>query len=106
MTEPKSSAQAKEVWITGIGIVSSLGEGLDAHWEALNAERRINVDDKRFAPYIVHPLAPVSIRRADPEKGRSAPDGSLAAHRHLCRRAGAGIRPASKATRKSSAGWT
>ena len=31
MTEPK------EVWITGIGIVSSLGEGLDAHWDALNA---------------------------------------------------------------------
>ena len=27
----------KEVWITGIGILSSLGEGLDAHWEALNA---------------------------------------------------------------------
>jgi 3-oxoacyl-[acyl-carrier-protein] synthase II len=24
----------KEVWITGIGILSSLGEGLDAHWEA------------------------------------------------------------------------
>ena len=41
MTEPKSepkSAGAKEVWITGIGIVSSLGEGLDAHWDALNAK--------------------------------------------------------------------
>ena len=35
MTESKS-APAKEVWITGIGIVSSLGEGLDAHWDALN----------------------------------------------------------------------
>ena len=62
MTEPK------EVWITGIGIVSSLGEGLDAHWDALNA-RRINVDEKRFAPYIVHPLAPVSFDAQIPKKG-------------------------------------
>src|SRR5258706_11052537 len=62
MTEPK------DVWITGIGIVSSLGEGLDPHWNALNA-RRINVDDKRFAPYIVHPLAPVSFDAQIPKKG-------------------------------------
>ena len=62
MTEPK------EAWITGIGIISSLGEGLDAHWDALNA-RRINIDDKRFAPYIVHPLAPVSFDAQIPKKG-------------------------------------
>src|SRR5436190_2974834 len=67
MTEHKS-AGAKEVWITGIGIVSSLGEGLDAHWDALNA-KRINIDDKRFAPYIVHPLAPVSFDAQIPKKG-------------------------------------
>src|SRR5829696_6630464 len=67
MTEPKS-APAKEVWITGIGIVSSLGEGLDAHWDALNG-KKINVDDKRFAPYIVHPLAPVSFDAQIPKKG-------------------------------------
>jgi 3-oxoacyl-[acyl-carrier-protein] synthase II len=58
----------REVWITGIGIVSSLGEGLDAHWDALNAGR-INIDDKRFAPYIVHPLAPVSFDAQIPKKG-------------------------------------
>jgi 3-oxoacyl-[acyl-carrier-protein] synthase II len=62
MTEPR------EAWITGIGIVSSLGEGVDAHWDALNA-RRINVDEKRFAPYIVHPLAPVSFDLQIPKKG-------------------------------------
>src|SRR5260370_17447589 len=67
MSEPKSPG-AKEVWITGIGIVSSLGEGLDAHWDALNA-RRINIDDKSFAPYIVHPLAPVSFDAQIPKKG-------------------------------------
>lgn len=58
----------KEAWITGIGIISSLGEGLDAHWDALNA-RRINVDEQRFAPYIVHPLAPVSFDKQIPKKG-------------------------------------
>src|SRR6195256_2382334 len=58
----------KEVWITGIGLISSLGEGLDAHWDALDA-RRINVDEKRFAPYIVHPLAPVSFDAQIPKKG-------------------------------------
>jgi len=61
-------SERKEVWITGIGIVSSLGEGLDAHWDALNA-KRVNVDDKRFAPYIVHPLAPVSFDAQIPKKG-------------------------------------
>jgi 3-oxoacyl-[acyl-carrier-protein] synthase II len=60
--------ERKEAWITGIGIVSSLGEGLDAHWDALNA-RRINVDEQRFTPYIVHPLAPVSFDAQIPKKG-------------------------------------
>jgi 3-oxoacyl-[acyl-carrier-protein] synthase II len=67
MTDPKSAAP-REVWITGIGIVSSLGEGLDAHWDALN-EKRINTEDQRFAPYIVHPLAPVSFDAQIPKKG-------------------------------------
>jgi 3-oxoacyl-[acyl-carrier-protein] synthase II len=61
-------SQNKEVWITGIGMLSSLGEGLDAHWDALNA-KRVNIDDKRFAPYIVHPLAPVSFDGQIPKKG-------------------------------------
>src|SRR6202171_6087786 len=67
MTEPKS-AGAKGVGVPGLGSVSSLGEGLDAHWDALNA-KRINVDEKRFAPYIVHPLAPVSFDAQIPKKG-------------------------------------
>src|SRR6201988_5367000 len=61
-------SQPKEVWITGIGILSSLGEGLDAHWEALNA-KRVNVDETRFAPYVVHPMAPVSFDAQIPKKG-------------------------------------
>jgi 3-oxoacyl-[acyl-carrier-protein] synthase II len=64
MTETKSV----EVWITGIGLATSLGEGLDAHWDALNA-RRVNVDEKGFAPYIVHPWAPVNLDTQIPKKG-------------------------------------
>jgi len=30
-------ADTREAWITGIGIVSCLGEGPDAHWQALGA---------------------------------------------------------------------
>ncbi|MCP4621692.1 MAG: beta-ketoacyl-ACP synthase [Bradyrhizobium sp.] len=61
-------SHAREVWITGIGILSSLGEGLEAHWDALNA-RRVNIDETRFAPYVVHPLAPVSFDAQIPKKG-------------------------------------
>src|SRR5467141_4219330 len=69
MTETKSSSPGSaEVWITGIGLATSLGEGLDANWEALNA-RRINVDEKGFAPYIVHPFAPVSLDAQIPKNG-------------------------------------
>src|SRR5437667_976618 len=69
MTEAKPSHPGStEVWITGIGLATSLGEGLDANWEALNA-RRINVDERGFAPYIVHPLAPVNFDTQIPKKG-------------------------------------
>src|SRR5881227_1016623 len=69
MAEPKpSNSPPVEVWITGIGIATSLGEGLDAHWDALNA-RRVNVDEQRFAPYIVHPWAPIKLDAQIPKKG-------------------------------------
>src|SRR6478672_11499241 len=68
MTEPTPNAEPVEVWITGIGIATSLGEGLDAHWDALN-ERRVTVDEQRFAPYIVHPWAPIKLDAQIPKKG-------------------------------------
>jgi 3-oxoacyl-[acyl-carrier-protein] synthase II len=58
----------REVWITGIGIVSCLGEGADAHWQRL-AERRIKVDAETFAPYLVHPLVPLDLDKQIPKKG-------------------------------------
>ena len=69
MTDTASSKPGSaEVWITGIGLATSLGEGLEANWDALN-QRRINVDEKAFAPYIVHPLAPVNLDTQIPKKG-------------------------------------
>jgi 3-oxoacyl-[acyl-carrier-protein] synthase II len=65
MTDTKTST---EVWITGIGLATSLGEGLDVHWEALG-EHRINVDEKGFAPCVVHPLAPLNFDAQIPKKG-------------------------------------
>ena len=67
MNETTSSGR-REVWITGIGLATSLGEGLDANWNALN-EGHINVDEKTFAPYVVHPLAPVNFDTQIPKKG-------------------------------------
>jgi len=58
----------REAWITGIGIVSCLGEGLDAHWQGF-AERKRVIDTETFAPYIVHPLAPIDFDKQIPKKG-------------------------------------
>ena len=68
MTDTASKPGQTEVWITGIGLATSLGEGLDANWAALS-EKRINVDEKGFAPYIVHPLMPVTFDSQIPKKG-------------------------------------
>ena len=48
---------ARDVVITGIGLVSSLGEGADAHWEKLSSgTAEPIVDAGRYAPYTIHPL--------------------------------------------------
>ncbi|AWM88734.1 beta-ketoacyl-ACP synthase [Microvirga sp. 17 mud 1-3] len=46
----------RDVVITGIGIVSAAGEGIDAHLEALSAGAP-RIDTESFAPYPVHPVA-------------------------------------------------
>lgn len=61
---------AREVWITGIGLASSLGEGLDAHWAALaEAERpRPNVDLAFTPPFGIHPMVPLEFDKQIPKK--------------------------------------
>jgi 3-oxoacyl-[acyl-carrier-protein] synthase II len=51
--------RARETWITGVGIVSSLGEGAEAHLKGLDAGR-VTANVEAFAPYVVHPLAPIA----------------------------------------------
>ena len=59
---------AREAWITGIGIVSCLGEGPEAHWQGLTAGEP-TADTTTFAPYVVHPLAPINFDPQIPKKG-------------------------------------
>lgn len=63
-----SSSIGREAWITGIGLATSLGEGLDAHWDALNS-KTVNVDETTFAPHIVHPMTKLSFDAQIPKKG-------------------------------------
>lgn len=58
----------QEVWITGVGLITCLGEGLEANWQHLARGDPPAYDDKSFAPYIVHPLAPVSFDKQIPKK--------------------------------------
>jgi 3-oxoacyl-[acyl-carrier-protein] synthase II len=56
------------VVITGIGIASSLGEGVDTHADALAASQAPVVDTTSFAPYPVHPLKALELDRQIPKK--------------------------------------
>lgn len=47
---------ARDVLITGIGLISSLGEGAQHHWQLFAGGAEPIVDRERFAPYAVHPL--------------------------------------------------
>lgn len=61
---------AREVWITGIGLASSLGEGLDAHWAALSeAETPTpNVDLAFTPPFGIHPMVALNLDSQIPKK--------------------------------------
>jgi len=58
----------REAWITGIGIVSCLGEGPDAHWQALGAGHP-QADTTTYPPYIIHKIAPLNFDTQIPKKG-------------------------------------
>ncbi|MBI4275859.1 MAG: beta-ketoacyl-ACP synthase [Rhizobiales bacterium] len=58
----------REVWITGIGILSCLGEGPEEHWQKLMQGKPV-ADTATFAPYIVHPIGTVSFDKQIPKKG-------------------------------------
>jgi 3-oxoacyl-[acyl-carrier-protein] synthase II len=56
-TKAKASCMSgHDVLITGIGLLSCLGEGVEAHWNGLTGAKAVIVDDQSFPPYTVHPL--------------------------------------------------
>ena len=61
--------ERRDVWITGVGLLTCLGEGLEADWDHLERGDPPPYDDKSFAPYIVHPLAAVNFDQQIPKKG-------------------------------------
>ena len=61
---------SNDVLITGIGLVSALGEGVDAHWQKLTADTPQPVtDDVRFPPYVIHPLPVIDWGLQIPKRG-------------------------------------
>ena len=58
----------REVWITGVGLLTCLGEGLETNWAHLDRGDPPPYDGKTFAPYIVHPLPAMSFDKQIPKK--------------------------------------
>jgi 3-oxoacyl-[acyl-carrier-protein] synthase II len=61
-------AHERDPLITGIGLVSCLGSGVEAHWAALNDFTPV-LDTDTFSPFAVHPLAPLDLDKQIPRRG-------------------------------------
>ncbi|MBS0643798.1 MAG: beta-ketoacyl-ACP synthase [Proteobacteria bacterium] len=61
----------RDAVITGIGIASCLGTGVEAHWAALTdpAGFKPVVDSDSFAPAMVHPIAALDLDKQIPKRG-------------------------------------
>jgi 3-oxoacyl-[acyl-carrier-protein] synthase II len=57
----------RDALITGIGLVSSLGEGVEAHRAALASGQPV-LDRTSFAPWMVHPIAAPAYDRMIPKR--------------------------------------
>src|ERR1041384_5917646 len=68
MADTARDTSAREVWITGIGIVSCLGEGQEAPGQRLNEPPPLP-EMQAYAPYMVHTVAPVEFDKQIPKKG-------------------------------------
>jgi 3-oxoacyl-[acyl-carrier-protein] synthase II len=64
----KAAERPREAWITGVGIVSTLGEGPQAHWQGLNAAPG-PADVTTWAPFVIHPIAALDLDKQIPKKG-------------------------------------
>lgn len=57
-----------DVVVTGVGIVSCAGEGVEAHLEALAAHKSPATNDEMFPSYVVHPVAALELEGQIPKK--------------------------------------
>jgi len=64
------SSKESEVWITGIGLVSSLGEGLQDHWQKLTSGHPPApvIDTDSQAPYPTHPIVEFDVATQIPKR--------------------------------------
>ncbi|MFL5286387.1 MAG: beta-ketoacyl-ACP synthase [Rhodopila sp.] len=64
-------AHERDALITGIGLVSCLGSGAEAHWDALNPAGGFTpaLDTESFPPFAVHPVAPMELDKQIPKRG-------------------------------------
>lgn len=60
---------SRETWITGIGLLSSLGEGVDTHLARLNSGDVPVTESNTFPGFLFHPLGPVDFDKQIPKKG-------------------------------------
>jgi len=60
---------SRETWITGIGLLSSLGEGIETHVARLNSGDVPVTDFKTYPSFLFHPLGPVDFDKQIPKKG-------------------------------------
>ncbi len=59
----------RDVWITGVGLLTSLGEGNAIHERQMGAGGApVRLDETSYAPYCVHPLGEVDFSRQIPKK--------------------------------------
>ena len=60
---------SRETWITGIGLLSSLGEGIETHLTRLNSGDVPVTDFKTYPTFLFHPLGAVDFDKQIPKKG-------------------------------------
>ncbi|TNC13308.1 beta-ketoacyl-ACP synthase [Methylobacterium terricola] len=60
--------ETRNVVVTGLGLVSCAGEGVAAHLAATRSGEAPRSDSETFAPYPVHPVAPLTLDGQIPKK--------------------------------------
>ncbi|MCB1479495.1 MAG: beta-ketoacyl-ACP synthase [Rhodobiaceae bacterium] len=59
----------QDVWITGIGIVSSLGEGCEENWNAFDSGSGPVLDRETIPPFAIHPMVELDLSQQIAKRG-------------------------------------